>query len=254
MEVVFKIIKQLPGLSMQVFKEWCSDEKNLLIIPGYCVAGTLGNKLLGGIKKIFLDGKTYDIKMKIRNMSFSAHADAKGILSLIKHTEPRNVVFVHGEKKKMDVLKEVIVETFKLPCWDPANFKTVKIEIPNAYLPLFISPSIIKEFNALEEDYLMFSSRQKKHFKGCAITVDNTDIVKVMDSNETINELNTLLKMLKQDDIDRIGPHRLEEGECIKLRTEYVKVMKGIARNNPEKYNQIILNDLKLKISDKLKR
>jgi integrator complex subunit 11 len=34
------------GLSMQVFKEWCHDEKNLLIIPGYCVAGTLGNKLL----------------------------------------------------------------------------------------------------------------------------------------------------------------------------------------------------------------
>ena len=86
------------GLSMQVFKEWVHDEKNLLIIPGYCVAGTLGNKLLSGIKTLTLDGKTFDIKMKIRNMSFSAHADAKGILQLIKHCEPKNVVFVHGEK------------------------------------------------------------------------------------------------------------------------------------------------------------
>jgi len=34
------------GLSMQIFKEWCNDSKNTLIIPGYCVAGTLGNKLL----------------------------------------------------------------------------------------------------------------------------------------------------------------------------------------------------------------
>jgi integrator complex subunit 11 len=30
------------GLSMTVFKEWCSEPKNTLIIPGYCVAGTLG--------------------------------------------------------------------------------------------------------------------------------------------------------------------------------------------------------------------
>ena len=40
------------GTSMQLFKEWCQDERNLLIIPGYCVAGTLGNKLLGGVKSI----------------------------------------------------------------------------------------------------------------------------------------------------------------------------------------------------------
>ena len=83
---------------MQVFKEWVHDEKNLLIIPGYCVEGTLGNKLLKGVKTITLDGKTFEVKMQIRNMSFSAHADAKGILQLIKHVEPKHVVFVHGDK------------------------------------------------------------------------------------------------------------------------------------------------------------
>lgn len=34
------------GISVTVFKEWCNDPKNTLIIPGYCVPGTLGNKLL----------------------------------------------------------------------------------------------------------------------------------------------------------------------------------------------------------------
>ena len=38
------------GLSMQIFKEWCGDAKNTLIIPGYCVAGTLGNRLLAGAR------------------------------------------------------------------------------------------------------------------------------------------------------------------------------------------------------------
>ena len=34
-------------------------------------------------------------------MSFSAHADAKGIIQLVKHLQPKNVMFVHGEAMKM---------------------------------------------------------------------------------------------------------------------------------------------------------
>jgi Cft2 family RNA processing exonuclease len=37
----------------------------------------------------------------VRHLSFSAHADAKGILQLIRHCEPRAVMLVHGEKNKM---------------------------------------------------------------------------------------------------------------------------------------------------------
>lgn len=53
------------GLSMETFKEWCGDARNTLIIPGYCVAGTLGNKLLAGNRSIILDGKHYEVKMKV---------------------------------------------------------------------------------------------------------------------------------------------------------------------------------------------
>ena len=45
-------------------------------------------------------------------MSFSAHADAKGIMQLIKNCEPRNVVLVHGENLKMDFLKNQIMKEF----------------------------------------------------------------------------------------------------------------------------------------------
>jgi Cft2 family RNA processing exonuclease len=41
-------------------------------------------------------------------LSFSAHTDAKGILDLVKHVAPRNVVLVHGEKLKMVLLKNKI--------------------------------------------------------------------------------------------------------------------------------------------------
>lgn len=50
--------------------------------------------------------------MSVQYMSFSAHADAKGIMQLIRHCEPKNVLLVHGEDGKMDFLKQKIMEEF----------------------------------------------------------------------------------------------------------------------------------------------
>ena len=61
--------------------------------------------------------------MKILSMSFSAHADCRGILQLIRHLEPKNVIFVHGEKFKMVELSKVVLETTKIPVYYPANFE-----------------------------------------------------------------------------------------------------------------------------------
>jgi hypothetical protein len=47
--------------------------------------------------------------LQVQHLSFSAHTDAKGILDLVKHVAPHNVVLVHGEKLKMVLLKNKIV-------------------------------------------------------------------------------------------------------------------------------------------------
>ena len=115
------------GLSLQTFKEWSGNEKNAVIIPGYCMPGTVGNKILSGDKKINIDGKDYDIKIKVYNMSFSAHADSKGIMELLSHLEPKNVILVHGECQKMKILAQQIKETLKVPCFYPPNHSVTKI-------------------------------------------------------------------------------------------------------------------------------
>ena len=74
--------------------------------------------------------------MKILPMSFSAHADCKGILALIKHTLPRNVVFVHGEKKKMVELGKMVHEHTKIPVYCPANFQKVAFPQKHPFLKL----------------------------------------------------------------------------------------------------------------------
>eukprot|EP00362_Geleiidae_sp_MMETSP1317_P000983 CAMPEP_0201281396 /NCGR_PEP_ID=MMETSP1317-20130820/2606_1 /ASSEMBLY_ACC=CAM_ASM_000770 /TAXON_ID=187299 /ORGANISM="Undescribed Undescribed, Strain Undescribed" /LENGTH=71 /DNA_ID=CAMNT_0047591087 /DNA_START=134 /DNA_END=349 /DNA_ORIENTATION=+ len=53
------------GFSLMVFKEWCKDPRNAIIIPGYCVPGTPGNKILSGVKNLEIDGKRHSILCEV---------------------------------------------------------------------------------------------------------------------------------------------------------------------------------------------
>ena len=39
-------------------------------MPGYCVAGTIGHKVLSGAKKIEIDKKVVNVKLSVQYMSF----------------------------------------------------------------------------------------------------------------------------------------------------------------------------------------
>ncbi|KAJ1897974.1 Integrator complex subunit 11, partial [Kickxella alabastrina] len=69
------------GTSLEVFRKWAPDERNMLIMPGYCVAGTVGAKVLSGMKVVDIDAYSQvHVNIDVQNLSFSAHADAKGIM------------------------------------------------------------------------------------------------------------------------------------------------------------------------------
>lgn len=144
------------GLSLQIFKKWAPNENNMVIMPGFCVVGTVGHKILNGAKKVeFENRQIIEVKMSVQYMSFSAHADAKGIMQLIQYCEPRNVMLVHGEAIKMEFLKEKIKQEFNLNCYMPANGETCSIEIPHK-IPIDISLSLLKSeslaFNSMLPD------------------------------------------------------------------------------------------------------
>lgn len=144
------------GLSLQIFKKWAPNENNMVIMPGFCVVGTVGHKILNGAKKVeFENRQIIEVKMSVQYMSFSAHADAKGIMQLIQYCEPRNVMLVHGEAIKMEFLKDKIKQEFNLNCYMPANGETCSIEIP-LKIPIDISLSLLKSesiaFNSMVPD------------------------------------------------------------------------------------------------------
>ena len=61
---------------------------------------------------LFLCDFQIEVKMSIQYMSFSAHADAKGIMQLIRQCEPKNILLVHGEAAKMEFLRRKIEQEF----------------------------------------------------------------------------------------------------------------------------------------------
>lgn len=132
------------GLSLQIFKKWAPSPQNIVIMPGYCVAGTVGQKILSGARRIEFENKqVVEVNMRVEYMSFSAHADSKGIMELISKCEPKNVLLVHGEAIKMKFLKTKIEQEFKVNCYHPANGETVDIPTQIS-VPVDVSECLLK--------------------------------------------------------------------------------------------------------------
>ncbi|KAI0239920.1 hypothetical protein L0F63_002030 [Massospora cicadina] len=145
------------GASLEIFKRIAGDKKNMVLMPGYCEANTIGSKVLAGHPVIDLDqGAKLHVNLQVKLLSFSAHADAKGILQLICHVEPRHVILVHGEKSRMNILRARVMTELGIPCYDPANGTTVCIQCSQA-IPVEIS-------NALLEATLANASNQLPAF------------------------------------------------------------------------------------------
>ena len=166
------------GTSLLIFTKWCHDPKNVVIMPGYCVAGTVGAKVLAGERKIDIDRfKSVQVNMQVQNLSFSAHADAKGILNLISMCAAKNVLLVHGERVKMEVLKAKIITELGIPCFNPANGETTTIvtcndvpalvqgELPSAGRLMVPKDTINGKLQIIELDPDRFSPINAREYK-----------------------------------------------------------------------------------------
>ncbi|XP_075148769.1 integrator complex subunit 11 [Haematobia irritans] len=189
------------GLSLHIFKKWAPNENNMVIMPGYCVQGTVGNKILSGAKKVeFENRQVVDVKMSVEYMSFSAHADAKGIMQLIQNCEPKNVMLVHGEAEKMAFLRNKIREEFNIETYMPANGETSVISTP-VKIPVDASVSLLKAetriYNAQPPD-----PKRRRLIHGVLVMKDNrimlqnlTEALKEIGINRHVMRFTSKVKM-----------------------------------------------------------
>ena len=113
--------------------------------------------------------------MQVFNMSFSAHADSKGIMELLMHLEPKNVFLVHGEKQKMKVLAENVRQKIGVPCYYPPNHSVTVIET-DPKMEILISTSLIKakNFEFQQHDQITSQSNQNITLHDVAIKCQET--------------------------------------------------------------------------------
>ncbi|KAK6090647.1 hypothetical protein P3W45_000370 [Vairimorpha bombi] len=99
------------GLSRELFEKWCGDRRNGVIIPGYCVDGTLAKEILNEPKEIVsMKGNVLKLNMSVEYISFSAHVDFAQNVQFIEECQPDHLFFVHGEANEMNRLKNVIAQ------------------------------------------------------------------------------------------------------------------------------------------------
>jgi len=177
------------GLSLQIFEEWCGSEANMIIMPGYCVAGTVGHKILNGTRTLDRPGKAgkLEVKMSVQYMSFSAHADAKGIMQLISYCEPKNVMLVHGEGHKMEFLKHKIRSEYKIECYMPANGQTAVVKTP-VDVPVAVSRTLLDEEAERHDLRPPDAKRRKRSLEGILVTKEDGTL-KIINPKDAHKEL-----------------------------------------------------------------
>ncbi len=98
------------------------NEKNTVLMVGYCEPNSLAGKLLNGNKVVHIFGEDYDVRAGIRSIrSMSAHGDYEDLLKFMSCQNPalvKKVFLVHGEYDVQQSFRNKLVET---------GFKNVEI-------------------------------------------------------------------------------------------------------------------------------
>lgn len=95
-------------------KNTISDEKNTILMVGYCEPNSLGGRLMAGYTSVSIFGEEYAVKAEVRSIrSMSAHGDYEDLLKFIQCQDPSKVkklFLVHGEYNVQEAFKEKILE------------------------------------------------------------------------------------------------------------------------------------------------
>lgn len=99
-------------------------KESTILFVGYCAIGTLGRKLIDGVKKVKLFGEDISVNAHIETIdSFSGHADKDGLLEWIGKfkKKPKKIFIVHGEETTMNDFSELIKENFNIETVIPSK-------------------------------------------------------------------------------------------------------------------------------------
>jgi len=118
------------GASVEYFKHFAENPKNLLVFSCYQGAGSLGRQIQEGNKEVMVDGERISVKMRVETLKgLSAHSGRKELLNFINSCSPRakRVITQHGEASKCLDLASTIYKLTRAETAAPRNLETIRL-------------------------------------------------------------------------------------------------------------------------------
>ncbi len=106
--------------------------ESTILFCGYQAEGTLGRRLLSGLKRVKVMGEEIAVKAKVKMMDgFSAHGDVEQIMTWLQSCDspkPAKVFVVHGEPQSAEAMKERLENDYGVEAYVPFMGDVVTIE------------------------------------------------------------------------------------------------------------------------------
>ena len=100
------------GRILHHLKNNIEDNRNTVMIVGYCADHTLGKKIVDRLPEVRIFGDTYKLRAEVVVMnSYSAHADEPGLLDFVGKLDRnrlRRLFLVHGAPDRQDAFKAAL--------------------------------------------------------------------------------------------------------------------------------------------------
>lgn len=107
------------------------QSRNSVVFVGYQAEGTLGRKILEGIKRTKVLGEDIAVEAEIYDLEgFSGHADQRVLLNWLEgfEKEPKKIFVVHGEEESSDAFANLIKEKYNIEVITPNIGDAFKIK------------------------------------------------------------------------------------------------------------------------------
>ena len=157
--------------------------ESTILFVGYQAEGSLGRRLVEGLKRVRVIGEEVVVRARIKSMQgFSAHADANQImdwLGQIQNPKPAKVFIVHGEAQSQEALKARIQKECGEEVYIPFRGDVAKItgrasEVQPSNIPQVSTEmemeAVLRDFDAdyrqMRHRVLQYVIRQPKAMEG----------------------------------------------------------------------------------------
>ncbi len=123
------------GPVLTYLERLAEDPRNSLVFVSYQVEGTLGRKILDGLREIVVtkdkgEYRRIKINMEVYKVDgFSGHSDRRQLAAFLKNLKPRpeKVVLVHGERRKVHEFAVYTEVNLRLPTITPEILDSIRV-------------------------------------------------------------------------------------------------------------------------------